>query len=172
MGLVMMLRVLSVEYDAWHYAYADDLRMTAYYRYDEVGKGPASVLDDVKRHLAAGIPVEFGFFVYQDVIRKAAGDGRIAAPLSSDKVLGGHAVLAVGYDDNMSFGGGETGALVIRNSWGSKWGDKGYGYLSYRYFDLNLVGDFWSVLKVDLLSFEDSYKESGSKWSLSKILFL
>jgi len=68
-------------------------------------------------------------------------------------VVGGHAVVAVGYDDNMKIkntnpGDVETtGAFLIRNSWGTRWGDGGYGWLPYDYVLRRLAVDWWSLLK-------------------------
>ena len=54
--------------------------------------------------------------------------------------------MAVGYDDQKSVGK-EKGALLIRNSWGKSWGDRGYGWLPYRYVAAGLADDFWSMVK-------------------------
>jgi C1A family cysteine protease len=60
-------------------------------------------------------------------------------PGSQERVLGGHAIVAVGYDD-------KTRLFKFRNSWGTGWGDKGYGHLPYAYLtDTNLASDFWTI---------------------------
>ena len=72
---------------------------------------------------------------------------------SGEKIQGGHAVVAAGYDDNRiirntSTGGPSTrGALLIRNSWGTGWGDRGYGWLPYDFVLRGLAIDWWSLVK-------------------------
>ena len=65
---------------------------------------------------------------------------------SHDQVQGGHAVVAIGYDDNRKIGK-DKGAIKIRNSWGTQWGQNGYGWLPYSYIEAGLAEDFWSLFK-------------------------
>lgn len=94
----------------------------------------------------------FGFTVYNS-ISQAGGSGKIPHPTPAEKVAGGHAIAAVGYDNalkikNTNPGAVETtGALLIRNSWGTGWGDHGYGWLPYDYVLNGLAVDWWSLLK-------------------------
>lgn len=139
------------DYDVYVYGLADEFSIDSWYNYEEQYRKQGKVLGDLKKHLAAGQPILFGFLVYRKAIEQAADNGFIEPPGADDVLAGGHAVLAVGYDDRKE-------ALVIRNSWGEDWGDGGYGYLSYRYLDLNLASDFWSIVHIPLFSeidFED-----------------
>ena len=94
----------------------------------------------------------FGFTVYNSV-DQASTSGRIPYPSAGEKVAGGHAVAAFGYDDSMRIknrtaGSSETkGAFLIRNSWGESWGDHGYGWLPYEYVKSGLADDWWCILK-------------------------
>ena len=99
-------------------------------------------LDDVLHCLADGNPVVFGFSVYESfesvVVEKT---GIVPMPSKTERLLGGHAVLAVGYDQ-------ATQRLIVRNSWGSSWGQGGYFTLPYGYVtNRNLSDDFWVVTK-------------------------
>jgi C1A family cysteine protease len=120
---------------AFCYAFAQSYKTIQYYRHDPPGLSPTTVLSRIKTHLAAGHPSMFGFTVYSS-IEMADDRGAIPFPARSERILGGHAVVAVGYDDrikiaNRTSGGETTGALLIRNSWGTGWGEGGYGWLPY-----------------------------------------
>lgn len=94
-------------------------------------------INDAKVCLAAGMP--FSFSVPISVKWRNTNDGRISNLTKSDVITEYHAVMAMGYDDH-------TQLLKFRNSWGENWGDKGYGYLPYAYFE-NFISDAWcSVL--------------------------
>lgn len=132
------------EPSAFHYSFAGAYKAIRYYRLDPAGTPPEDVLRRVKQFLAAGQPSMFGFSVYNYGNAK----GEIAFPTEHDSHLGGHAVIAIGYDDKREIEG-EKGALMIRNSWGTEWGEDGYGWLPYKYVEAGLASDFWSLFKAD-----------------------
>jgi C1A family cysteine protease len=135
--------------DAFCYAFGQNYKCISYFRHDPSTVSAKEVLLSIKKYLSSGIPSIFGFTVYQSI--KLAEKGLIPFPSGNETILGGHAVAAVGFDDNIVIGnpsGKSTkGALLIRNSWGEEWGDKGYGWLPYEYILQGLALDFWSVLK-------------------------
>jgi C1A family cysteine protease len=136
---------------AFCYAFAQSYRTLLYFRHDPAGASRAAVLEKLKTFLAAGHPAMFGFTVYSS-IAQAETTGRIPLPLGRERIEGGHAVVAMGFDDALTIvnaSGGEPcrGALLIRNSWGRAWGERGYGWLPYAYVLKGLAEDFWSVLK-------------------------
>lgn len=128
---------------AFCYALGANWKSVKYFRLDIAGASTRDTLNRVKAFLVAGLPSMFGFTVYES-IEQADGSGKIPFPTDKDRVAGGHAVVAVGYDDEVKIGS-TKGALMIRNSWGKGWGEKGYGWLPYAYVESGLADDFWSV---------------------------
>jgi C1A family cysteine protease len=101
------------------------------------------LLPQLKGCLAEGYPFVFGFSVYESFESdKVAKTGNMPMPQRKEKQLGGHAVLAVGYDD-------VTKRFLIRNSWGPKWAMAGYFTMPYEYMtNANLADDFWTIKQV------------------------
>jgi C1A family cysteine protease len=96
-------------------------------------------LSTVKASIAQGFPVVFGFAVPETIYAaEVERTGDVPFPTPALGFVGGHAVLAVGYDD-------ATQKIRFQNSWGSAWGDAGFGTLPYRYFSEGLADDFWSL---------------------------
>jgi C1A family cysteine protease len=98
------------------------------------------VLSQLKGCLASGYPFVFGFTVYESFESpQVARTGHASLPGSSERAIGGHAVVGVGYQDAKQW-------FIVRNSWGGGWGLKGYFTLPYAYLtDENLASDFWTI---------------------------
>lgn len=143
------------EPDAFLYSYADNFKALKYARLDPYNVDGKETLAEVKRTLAAGFVVAFGFPVYSSMTESPY----VPFPTQKDRLQGGHAVLAVGYDDKLEIedvDGKKTtdGCLIFRNSWGQNWGENGYGYLPYRYVEDALAVDFWTVYRTEWLEEE------------------
>ncbi|MGA2107622.1 MAG: C1 family peptidase [Syntrophorhabdales bacterium] len=97
-------------------------------------------LNQMKGCLASGYPFVFGFTVYDSFeSQEVAKTGVAPMPQTGEQTLGGHAVLAVGYDDGQQ-------RFIVRNSWGTGWGMEGYFTLPYAYLiDSNLADDYWTI---------------------------
>lgn len=113
-------------------------------------------LEDMKACLASGFPFVFGFAVYESFeSQQVAKTGQVPMPQIHEQMLGGHAVLCVGYDDS-------TQRFIVRNSWGDKWGDKGYFYMPYDYLkDNNLADDFWVITLMEEEDIEKMENDGG-----------
>lgn len=140
---------------AFHYSFAKNYKALLYYRLDGQGVHKDVLLKKIKEHLSMGLPLIFGFTCFtsidHDSVEKTGG---IPFPDEKEETDGGHAVMAVGYDDtveviNASNRKKTKGAIMIRNSWSKKWGIEGYGFLPYEYILQGLATDWWTMTKGD-----------------------
>ncbi len=105
-------------------------RITSYHRLQTLG--------EMLNCLAEGFPFVFGFTVYESFESlKVAQTGLVPMPKKSERTLGGHAVMAAGYDQKQK-------RFIVRNSWGPQWGQAGYFTMPYAYFK-TLASDFWTI---------------------------
>jgi len=114
------------------YQQAQNMEITKYYR--------LKAANEMKHTLSLGFPFVFGFAVYESfeslIVTKT---GVVPLPKPNERVVGGHAVMVVGYDDSKNY-------FIVRNSWGVNWGDKGYFYMPYDYLtNTKLSSDFWTI---------------------------
>ena len=116
--------------------YADALKFKAlsYQRIDNTNKAALVAC------LVSGYPFVFGFTVYEsfesDAVEKS---GVVPMPAKTESVLGGHAVLCVGYD-------APSDRFIVANSWGTSWGQKGFFTIPAAYLtNTDLASDFWVI---------------------------
>lgn len=133
----------------WPYSPSDLYTKPSPIAYAEASKHKISVymrilpsVDAMKQALHSGYPFILGIAVYDSFESDyVARTGMVPMPQSNEQLLGGHEVLAVGYDDSIH-------SFKIRNSWGTNWGLEGYCWLSYSYLaNPNLASDFWTFRK-------------------------
>ncbi|MDD5217135.1 MAG: C1 family peptidase [Candidatus Omnitrophica bacterium] len=111
---------------------AQQHKISSYYRIE--------TLSEMLDCLADGYPFVFGFAVYESFESvKVAKTGVVPMPARDERQLGGHAVMAVGYHQ-------KTKRFLVRNSWGSKWGQGGYFTMPFQYLE-TLADDFWTIRK-------------------------
>lgn len=103
-------------------------------------------LADLKSCLASGFPFVLGFTVYESFESAAVATSGVAPlPGRNESTVGGHAVMAVGYDDRDG-----VGRFRVMNSWGAGWGQRGYFTIPYSYLtNTNLADDFWTIRTIE-----------------------
>lgn len=132
------------------YGFADAFRTVRYFRLDDRKLSGAQVLLNVRKCLAARMPSVFGLSLYTSFPLRGEGVD-VSMPEPGEQLVGGHSLLAVGYDDERMIGP-DQGALLVRNAWGAEWGDRGYAWLPYRYVESKLAVDFWSLIRPDFVN--------------------
>ena len=102
-------------------------------------------INSMKNCLASGYPFVVGIMIFESFESQlVAQSGMVSMPTQDEECLGGHAVLVCGYED-------ATQRWILRNSWGTKWGDNGYFYLPYVYLlDSSLCSDLWYISRVEV----------------------
>src|SRR4051794_17242869 len=143
----------DVEPTAFLYSLGQSYQAVTYFRLDPPGTPRPDLLAKIKTNLAAGLPSIFGFTCYSS-LSQAQTTGRIPVPGAGEKVIGGHAISVAGYEDglvikNTTSGAQTKGAFLIRNSWGTGWGELGYGWLPYDYVLKGLATDWWVLSKAE-----------------------
>jgi C1A family cysteine protease len=149
-GIKSLVKQGCCREDAWPYdiakfinkpgpaCYADGLKrqVTSYQRIE--------TLDQMRACLASGYPFVFGFTVYESFESQAvAKTGVVPMPGPKERPLGGHAVMAAGYNDS-------TKRFLVCNSWGTGWGQKGYFTMPYDYLsNRDLSDDIWTIRAVE-----------------------
>jgi C1A family cysteine protease len=99
-------------------------------------------LRSLRMCLAEGFPFVFGFSVYES-FGSVGATGKAYLPEKGESLEGGHAVAAIGYDDSEN-------RFLVRNSWGSEWGNAGYFTMPYNYLlNTELSDDFWTLRIVE-----------------------
>jgi C1A family cysteine protease len=134
--------VLGRSPDPYLYSFNSEYRDVRYIRVDAAMQSGGQTLEAVKSLLAGGFVCALGFGVPSSL----TNEGEIPFPSRFDSIRTGHAVTAVGYDDDLRIRS-SRGALLIRSSWGTKWGQDGYGWLPYRYVTDHLAADIWTALR-------------------------
>jgi C1A family cysteine protease len=101
-------------------------------------------IEQLRAAIISGFPVVFGFTVYDSFESPdVAKTGNMPMPKTDEKILGGHAVALVGFDDSRN-------VFIVRNSWGENWGDKGYFYMPYDFIkNPEYASDFWVITKTN-----------------------
>jgi C1A family cysteine protease len=150
---------LHVEPPAFCYALAADYEAVTYYRLDtrdrkgQLTITPQELLNQVRLHLAHGIPTTLGVPLYLKGVRSSwtTTKGVLPYPGRNEASVGGHAVLAVGYDDAKKIPGAAAspGALLVQNSWGEHWGERGFGWIPYAYILKDRARDFWTLTRAE-----------------------
>ncbi len=144
--------------DAWLWAFAQNFQSLKYFRLDYSADGNKNI-ERMKEYVAKGFALDFGFTVYDSYGDASNNGGLFPYPAPGERVVGGHSVLIVGYDDdkvskNSRDGNSKTGCFLVRNSWGEGWGEQGYGWLPYEYFRAGPNGDVfaddvWTITKLE-----------------------
>lgn len=133
------------------YRNALNFKATKYVRLDDTQNG---IVERIKSFVSSGYAVSFGFAVYQCIDDVTSKVPVLPFPAKSEKQLGGHAVIIVGYDDeapsrNYRDKNETKGAFLCQNSWGTAWGSKGFFWIPYEYFIRGLALDVWTVTSID-----------------------
>jgi C1A family cysteine protease len=142
----------DVEPSAFCYSFAENYKAIKYVRLDQPNLSTSDLLNIIKTYLTHRLPSMFGFTCYESLWQSKTNGGNIPYPCNNERQIGGHAIVVAGYDDNKLIKNAlcdkETkGAFLIRNSWGTGFGEKGYGWFPYEYILKGIAVDWWTIIK-------------------------
>ena len=150
------------------YAMGQNYQFSSYAKLSDPNLKFTDWIEAMKATIASGLPVVGGVTVYSSFMSPhAARTGQIPIPAFTEKVLGGHAICFVGYDDSMviksknKYLPESKGAFKFINSWGRGWGDAGYGFIPYDYVKYGLASDIWTLYDLEWV---DVIKEFHTKY--------
>lgn len=139
--------------DVLNAGFAQSFQVTKYFRLDKGIPSNENLTARMKEYLAKGFCLGIGFTVFDSFEDAVSNGGFVPYPKPTESVQGGHAVTLVGYDEKK----GEGGAFLFKNSWGTDWGERGYGWIPMKYFvkqenaDAPLADDIWTIIKQEWL---------------------
>ena len=128
--------------DGFVYGFHGMLRRCLYLRLDGRTQTGQETLRLVRSFLAGGFACVCGLPLPCPV----SNSPEIYFPVPRDDCRDGHAILVVGYADDRWIRS-EKGALLVQNSWGTQWGEVGFGWLPYAFVQDRLAVDFWTLLR-------------------------
>jgi C1A family cysteine protease len=146
------IKNFDIEPSAFCYSFAENYRAIKYVRLDQPNLSTNDLLRVIKSYLVKGLPSMFGFTCYESLWQSKTNGGSIPFFCKKERMIGGHAILVAGYDDNKRIKNSlcdneTTGAFLIRNSWGTAWGENGYGWFPYEYILKGIALDWWTIIK-------------------------
>lgn len=151
---------------AFCYSFGQSYQAIKYVRLDQPSLSAAELLNAVKTYVKNGLPSMFGFTCYESLYQSKTNGGNIPFPCATESIVGGHAIVIAGYDDkhattNTTCGHKTTGAFLIRNSWGTDWGEEGYGWFPYEYVLKGVALDFWTIISQEWVDTQQFLKEDN-----------
>ena len=118
-----------------------------YFRLDGDSVYGEAYTNRIKTFLYNGYAVFIGFPAYDVIYNVTRAQPVLQFPTTSNKLLGGHAVMICGFSDDINYNMGK-GCFLAQNSWGTGYGNKGYFYIPYKYFNDALAIDTWSCTDI------------------------
>lgn len=133
------------------YSNAQQFKAVKYMRLDD---GTPNLIQRMKNVVASGLPIVFGFTVFESLYDVSRQVPVVPFPSRDEKIVGGHCVYIVGYDDdapsrNSRDGNETTGGFLFANSWSTSWGNGGYAYIPYQFFEQGIAMDCWTISSID-----------------------
>lgn len=118
-------------------------RALKYFRIDGDHRYGEIYVNNIKTFLNNGYAMFTGFPAYDNIYKVTRTAPVLQFPTTSNKLLGGHAVMLCGYDNEMNYNMGK-GCFLAQNSWDTSYGDRGFFWIPYKFFNDALAVDTWT----------------------------